>query len=93
MIHLGQINGDSVTTLGLDPVEDQRPLARLEHNLCSQLLPLVEDVLYDKCLALLSIMEPGLDTGVARRVLHTQIVRLGDRVTELVTSMEKSEVD
>ena len=53
-----------------------------------QCLPLLEDVLYEKCLSLLRLVEPDLDTNLPRSVLHSHIQRLGDKVTDLITDIQ-----
>ena len=90
MIHLGDIKGVPVTTLGLDPedvkTKTSRTGAGAGPELGRQLLPLVEDLLFSKCLSLLKLLEPGLETDKPRVILHPCIMRLADKVAELVNS-------
>ena len=60
-----------------------------------QCLPLLEDVLYEKCLSLLRLVEPDLEPSLPRSVLHSHIQRLGDKVTDLITDiqMNQQEID
>jgi len=92
MLDLGEINGTKVTTLGLDPL-DPRPKSRmkLDQEFGAQLLPLVEDVLFDKCLSVLRLIDPDVDSSAPKRSLHPQIVRLADRVSDLVSSADRSD--
>jgi len=90
MLDLGQINGTGVTTLGLDP-SDPRLKPRLEQDFGAQILPLVEDVLFDKCLSVLCLIDSDVDPSSSRRSLHPQIVRLADRVSDLVLTVDRSE--
>ena len=55
------------------------------------MLPLVEDVLYEKCLSLLRLLEPQLEAGLPRSVLHSHIQRLGDKVAELTSDLQVSQ--
>jgi len=89
MLDLGQINGTKVTTLGLDPL-DPRLKPRVDLQFGAQILPLVEDVLFDKCLSVLCLVDPDVDPSASRRSLHPQIVRLADRVSDLVCTVERS---
>eukprot|EP00092_Neocalanus_flemingeri_P010630 GFUD01011452.1.p1 GENE.GFUD01011452.1~~GFUD01011452.1.p1 ORF type:complete len:359 (-),score=65.71 GFUD01011452.1:202-1278(-) len=90
MLDLGQINGTKVTTLGLDP-SDPRLKPRPDQDFGAQILPLVEDVLFDKCLSVLCLLDPDVDPSATRRSLHPQIVRLADRVSDLVSTVDRSE--
>jgi len=90
MLDLGQINGTQVTTLGLDP-SDPRLRPRIDQDFGSQILPLIEDVLFDKCLSVLCLLDPDVDPSSSRRSLHPQIVRLADRVSDLVSTVDRSE--
>lgn len=90
MLDLGQINGTRVATLGLDP-SDPRLKPRLDQEFGAQILPLVEDVLFDKCLSVLCLVDSDVDPSSSRRSLHPQIVRLADRVSDLVATVDRSE--
>jgi len=89
MLDLGIINGVGVTTLGLDPT-DPRLNQRQEQDFGSQILPLVEDVLFDKCLSVLCLIDQNVDPSASRRSLHPQLLRLADRVSDLVSTVERS---
>lgn len=56
-----------------------------------QCLPLLEDVLYEKCVSLLRLLEPELDTNLPRSVLHSHILRLGDKVSDLLTDIQMNQ--
>lgn len=90
MIHLGDIKGVQVTTLGLDPedvkTKTPRTGAGSGPELGQQLLPLVEDLLFSKCLSLLVLLEPELETDKPRVILHPCVMRLADKVAELVNT-------
>merc|ERR1719412_1198899 len=88
MIHLGDIKGVPVTTLGLDTedVKTRTPRTGAGPELGRQLLPLVEDLLFFKCLSLLKLLEPQLETDKPRVILHPCIMRLADKVAELVNT-------
>ena len=60
-----------------------------------QLLPLVDDVLYKKCLSLLRLISPDLDLTLPRAVLHSHLQRLGDRVDDLQAELDlnQQEID
>jgi len=90
MLDLGQINGTKVTTLGLDP-SDPRLKPRLDQDFGAQILPLLEDILFDKCLSVLGLVDQDVDPSASRRSLHPQIVRLADRVSDLVSTVDRSE--
>jgi len=92
MINLGDIKNVPVTTLGILP-EDVKP-SRTEPNLGQHLLPLVEDILFSKCLSLLCLIEPDIDPSQPRSVLHPRIMRLADKVADIVTNvnMTKQEI-
>ena len=82
MINLGDIKGTPVTVMGLE----QEDIKYDKTDFGQQLLPLVEDVLFTKCLSLLKLLEPDVDTTLSRSVLHPRIMRLSDKVSDLVTS-------
>jgi len=90
MLDLGQINSLNVTTLGLD-TSDPRLKPRLDQEFGAQILPLIEDVLFDKCLSVLCLLDQDVDPTSSRRSLHPQIVRLADRISDLVLTVERSE--
>ena len=89
MLDLGELKGETVTTLGLDQddiknISSSRPGHGPE--LGQQLLPLIEDVLFNKCVSLLCLLEPETDPHLSRSILHPQIQRLSDKVSDLVIS-------
>lgn len=95
MINLGDIKGAAVTTLGLDHHNTKLKGFSSSDDFGQKLLPLVEDVLYEKCLSLLRLLEPDLDTSQPRSVLHSHIQRLGDKVADLIEDLQinQQEID
>lgn len=95
MINLGDIKGATVTTLGLDYHNPKLKGFSPSDDFGQKLLPLVEDVLYEKCLSLLRLLEPDLDTSLPRSVLHSYIQRLGDKVADLIADLQvtQQEID
>jgi len=90
MLDLGQISNLGVTTLGLD-ASDPRLKSRLDKDFGAQILPLIEDILFEKCLSVLCLLDHDVDPSASRRSLHPQIVRLADRISDLVLTMDRSE--
>ena len=91
MLDLGDIGGERVTTLGLDP-DDTRLKPRLEDDfavqVCSclffsyffllfvlQVLPLIEEVLYDKVLSLLHLLDPSTEQLTTKRAAQPYLLR------------------
>jgi len=91
MINLGDINGEPVTTLGLDQNNSKLKGFSPSDDFGQQCLPLLEDVLYEKCVSLLRLLEPELDTNLPRSVLHSHILRLGDKVSDLLTDIQMNQ--
>ena len=92
MINLGDINGDPVTTLGLDQQSTKARGFSASEEFGEQCLPLLEDVLYEKCLSLLRLLEPDLDTAsLPRSLLHSHIQRLGDKVADLINDIQMNQ--
>jgi len=91
MINLGDINGDPVTTLGLDQHNTKLKGFSSSDDFGQECLPLLEDVLYDKCFPLLRLLEHDLDTSLPRSVLHSQIQRLGDKVADLISDIQMNQ--
>ena len=92
MLDLGQINGKTVTTLNLSP-SNSRLKPKTDKEFSSQVLPLVEDTLFDKCLVVLCLIDPKIDPSASRRFLHPQIIKLADRVTDVVCMVERASKD
>ena len=90
MLDLGQINNLGVTTLGLD-ASDPRLKSRLDKDFGAQILPLIEDVLFEMCLSILCLLDQDVDPSVSRRSLHPQILRLADRIADIVLTVDRSE--
>lgn len=89
MIDLGQVEGNQVTTLGLDPA-DPRLLARPScHETASQILPLLEDTMFNKCLSILRLIDQDVEGDVGRHQIHAKIIRLSELVNSLVESVEE----
>jgi len=91
MINLGDINGSPVRTLGLEHQDTKLASVSSRDEFGQQLLPLVEDLLYEKCLSLLRLLEPHLDHSLPRSVLHSHLQRLGDKVADLRGDLEVSQ--
>lgn len=91
MINLGDINGDPVTTLGLDQHNTKLKGFNSSDDFGQQCLPLLEDVLYEKCFPLLRLLEHDLDTSLPRSVLHSHIQRLGDKVADLISDIQMNQ--
>ena len=91
MVKLGDINGTAVSILGLEEVDMKMTSSTPRDEFGQQLLPLVEDLLYEKCLSLLRLLEPNLDYTLPRSILHTHIQRLGDKVADLKADLEVSQ--
>ena len=87
MLELGQINETAVTTLGLEK-DNSRLKPKTGHEFGNQLLPHLEDELYDKCLSVLCLVDPEVDPSSSRRTLHPQIIRLSDKISDLVLKQD-----
>ena len=91
MLDLGEIKGEAVTTLGLHPDDlknNNNGSSTDKADFGQKLLPMIEDVLFSKCLSLLCLLEPDTDPHQSRSILHPNIQRLSDKVADLVTSQE-----
>jgi len=96
MINLGDIKGTPVNVLGLDPVEvKERSSKSGVSDMGRYLVPMVEDILFSKCLSLLKFLDPELDPSQSRSILHPRIMRLSDKVADLMISnqMNKQELN
>lgn len=96
MINLGDIKGTPVNVLGLDPVEvKERSSKSGVSDMGRYLVPMVEDILFIKCLSLLKFLDPELDPSQSRSILHPRIMRLSDKVADLMISnqMNKQELN
>ena len=85
MLQLGNVQQKQVTTLGIDPA-NVKP--KSSPDLGHELLPMLEDFTFLKCLRLLSILEPEVETDRPRVTQHSRVLRLADKVADLVTSKE-----
>jgi len=93
MIDLGMVNGEKVTTLGLS-----HDIGRLQprpnsKDTGAQILPMLEDVLYEKCVSILKLLDDDdiVDCDSTRRQLHPHIIRLSERVAHLVDGVKEAE--
>ena len=85
MLQLGNVKQKQVTTLGIDPAKVK---TKSSPDLGHELLPMLEDFTFLKCLRLLSILEPEVETDRPRVTQHSRVLRLADKVADLVTSKE-----
>jgi len=95
MINLGDIKGTPVNVLGLDPIDVKEKSSKtLNSDIGKYLVPMVEDILYSKCLSLLKLLDPEIDPSQSRSILHSRIMRLSDKVADLMISnqMNKQEL-
>ena len=81
MLELGEVNGETVTTLCLD-TSDSRLTPRLEEDFARQVTALVEEELQARLLSLLYLLRPS-SHQLNRRQAHPHLLRLGDMVREL----------
>lgn len=91
MIDLGMVNGEKVTTLGLSHDTDRlQPRSNAKHT-GAQILPMLEDVLYAKCVSILKLLDDDetVDCEANRRQLHPHIIRLSERVAHLVEGVKE----
>ena len=85
MLQLGDVKQKQVTTLGIDPQSVQ---TKSSPNFGHELLPMLEDFTFLRCLRILSILEPEIETDRPRVTQHPRVLRLADKVADLVTSQE-----
>lgn len=85
MLTLGDVKQKQVTTLGIDP---QTVQTKSNSNFGHELLPMLEDFTFLRCLRILSILEPEIETDRPRVTQHPRVLRLADKVADLVTSQE-----
>jgi len=92
LLELGEVDGETVTTLCLD-TSDSRLTPRLEEDFARQVTALVEEELQARLLSLLHLLRPS-SHQLNRRQAHPHLLRLGDMVRELqesVAAQEKEE--
>ena len=85
MLQLGDVKQKQVTTLGIDP---QNVQAKSSPNFGHELLPMLEDFTFMRCLRILSILEPEIEKDRPRVTQHPRVLRLADKVADLVTHQE-----
>lgn len=77
-----------VTTLCLNP-HDMRLQPKLGTDFGRQILPLIEDVLYEKCLSILQLLDPSTEQVTSQRTVFPLLVRLGERVGDVCAHYKK----
>lgn len=87
-LNLGKIDGEQVTTLGLEVLQPTRP--QNISPLISQSLYLIEEVLFAMCSRLLLMVCPDTESGSRKSILHPHILRLPDKVIDLVEGNKRS---
>jgi len=92
MIDLGRIGDHQVTTLCLDP-QDPRLRPKLGPDFAGQVLPLIEEVLHEKCVAILQLLDPSTEQVASQRAVYPQLLRMGERVGELVSQIERDHAE
>ena len=81
LLELGEVDGETVTTLCLDP-SDPRLAPRLEEDFPREVVALVEEEIQSRLLPLLHLLLPS-SHQLNRRQAHPHLLRLGDMVREL----------
>ena len=81
LLELGEVDGETVTTLCLDP-SDPRLTPRLEEDFPREVVALVEDELQSRLLPFLHLLLPS-SHKLNRRQAHPHLLRLGDMIREL----------
>jgi len=89
LLELGEVDGETVTTLSLDP-SDPRLAPRLEEDFPREVVALVEEEIQSRLLPLLHLLLPS-SHQLNRRQAHPHLLRLGDMVRELQESVEIQE--
>merc|ERR1719209_256376 len=89
LLELGEVDGETVTTLCLDP-SDPRLVPRLEEDFPREVVALVEEEIQSRLLPLLHLLLPS-SHQLNRRQAHPHLLRLGDIVRELQESVEAQE--
>ena len=90
MLQLGDVKQKQVTTLGIDP---QNVQTKSSPNFGHELLPILEDFTFLRCLRILSILEPEIEKDRPRGTQHPRVLRLADKVADLVTHQELNTQD
>ena len=90
MLQLGDVKQKQVTTLGIDP---QNVQTKSSPNFGHELLPILEDFTFLRCLRILSILEPEIEKDRPRVTQHPRVLRLADKVADLVTHQELNTQD
>ena len=81
LLELGEVDGETVTTLCLEP-SDPRLAPRLEEDFPREVVALVEEEIQSRLLPLLHFLLPS-SHQLNRRQAHPHLLRLGDMVREL----------